>query len=143
MYHYHYPRPAVTTDAIVVAREDGIFKILLIRRQKDPFKGRWALPGGFINMDETLQDACRRELREETGIITSELRLLGIYDAIDRDPRGRTISAVYYTILPACLQPEAGDDAIHAGWIPLGKLPPLAFDHEKIIGDFLGLDCLK
>jgi len=137
MYSYNYPRAALTVDAVVAAREGGIIRILLIRRKNMPFIHQWALPGGFINMDETLAVACKRELFEETGLELDNLMFLGIYDAPGRDPRGRTISVVFYQVIENCPVILAGDDAENAGWFPAEELPVLAFDHDRIVGDFL------
>jgi 8-oxo-dGTP diphosphatase len=132
-YTYDYPRPAVTVDVVVVTRGDNP-QVLLIRRKHDPFAGKWALPGGFIDMDEPLEAAARRELREETGVEAETLEQLHTFGDPGRDPRGRTISVVYLTRVDAAqLQPRAGDDAAEIGWYSLRQLPPLAFDHEQIL----------
>ena len=94
MYTYQYPRPSVTVDALIIEKHSN--KILLIQRGNDPFAGKWALPGGFIEMDELLVDSCKRELEEETKLIIGELTQFKTYDVVGRDPRGRTISVVYY-----------------------------------------------
>jgi 8-oxo-dGTP diphosphatase len=129
-YVYDYPRPAVTVDIVVISR-DG--RILLIRRKADPYGGSWALPGGFINIDETLADAAARELEEETGLRGLTMRQLRAFDKPDRDPRGRTIAVAFLAEVDACPAPAAGDDAGEAAWFPLDRLPPLAFDHDDII----------
>jgi 8-oxo-dGTP diphosphatase len=135
-YCYDYPRPAVTTDAILINRsERGIF-ILLIQRGVEPYKNYWALPGGFVNMDEELELACTRELQEETGISGIKLTQLATFGAVHRDPRGRTISIVFWGETEKMLPPVAGDDASKAAWYLLDELPPLAFDHEIIISYF-------
>ncbi|HAX96214.1 MAG TPA: NUDIX hydrolase, partial [Prolixibacteraceae bacterium] len=126
--------PAVTVDAIVMTESH---EILLIQRGKDPFMGKWALPGGFADLDETLEAACRRELLEETGISVDHLEQYRVFDAIDRDPRHRTLTLAFYTMIPQKLQPLAGDDAALAEWFHIGHLPPLAFDHDLIISGFL------
>jgi 8-oxo-dGTP diphosphatase len=132
-YSYDYPRPAVTVD-IVVATKEFRPRVLLIRRRREPFAGIWALPGGFVDQDESLEDAARRELREETGVKTSRLEQLQAFGDPGRDPRGHTISVVYLTQLnPARVKPVAADDAAEVGWFGLDKLPPLAFDHAKIL----------
>lgn len=150
MYNYQYPRAALTVDAIVYVREripvlvdsknhDGIINetlILLIRRGKEPFKNKWALPGGFIEMGELLEEACKRELLEETGIKVEKMIQFKTYDDIDRDPRHRTISVVFTAELDYQIEVEGGDDAVQADWFPLYNLPELAFDHEKILVDF-------
>ncbi|MBN2745967.1 MAG: NUDIX hydrolase [Bacteroidales bacterium] len=135
-YCYTYPRPAFTVDIIVLSKEE---KILLIQRKKPPFKGQWALPGGFVDLDETLEQAALRELKEETGISFDTLTAFKIYDAIDRDPRHRTISMVFFKTELAMhnLSVIAGDDAASAQWFSIYDLPELAFDHKKIIRDFM------
>lgn len=133
MYSYTYPRPSVTVDAILISRQHSV---LLIERGRDPFKGKWALPGGFLDMDESLETACRRELEEETGLRVGEMKQFKAYGAVDRDPRGRTISVIFYTFQEEESIPQAGDDAAKAQWFPLSQLPELAFDHQQIINEF-------
>lgn len=133
MYTYSYPRPAVTVDAILVSRNNTI---LLIERGRDPYKGSWALPGGFIDMDEPLEVACQRELEEETGIRVGEMKQFRAYGAVDRDPRHRTISVIFYAFQEEEPLPVAGDDAAKAQWFPLDHLPKMAFDHQQIIDEF-------
>ncbi len=136
MYSYQYPRAAVTVDAIVYAKDNSGKKVLLIERGTEPFKNKWALPGGFIDMDETLEEACIRELEEETGLKVGQMEQFRAYDAIDRDPRHRTISVVFATEVES-LQPVTGsDDAARAEWFSVNKLPELAFDHARILKDF-------
>ena len=136
-YTYEYPRPAVTSD-IAVLRVTDTPEILLIRRKFDPFKDMWALPGGFLNMDETLDETARRELMEETGIKAGELLKFETYDRPDRDPRGRTITQVFILIWEERMGiPQAADDAADIKWWDLKALPELAFDHEIIIRDVL------
>lgn len=134
IYSYRYPRPAVTVDAIVVSAGN---MILLIRRDKDPFAGMWALPGGFMDMNETLEEACIRELYEETGLQVSHMKQFRVYDAPGRDPRHRTLSVVHYVFLDTTMTATGGDDAAEAVWFPIGQLPALAFDHGEIIAHFL------
>jgi 8-oxo-dGTP diphosphatase len=134
MFTYQYPRPAVTVDAILFSARNSV---LLIERGSEPFKGKWALPGGFIDMDETLEAACRRELEEETGLRVGVLKQFKAYDAVDRDPRGRTISVIFYAFLKEESIPSAGDDAQNAKWFLISKLPDLAFDHQQIIEEFM------
>lgn len=136
MYKYPYPRAANTTDAIVFAKENNNTKILLIQRAREPFQLKWALPGGFIDMEETLVEACKRELEEETGLKVDKLIQFKTYDAIDRDPRHRTISTVFYTQLPSIVPVAGADDASQAEWFSVDKLPELAFDHQQIIDEF-------
>jgi 8-oxo-dGTP diphosphatase len=126
---YPYPRPAFTVDAAVVCNNE----ILLIQRKNNPYQGQWALPGGFMDMGETPEDAVLRELFEETNIKLEELMQFKTYGAIHRDPRHRTISTVFYTVLPKKPESKAGDDAADVAWFPLDKLPHLAFDHDQII----------
>lgn len=132
-YTYEYPRPMVTVDALVFAGNRPDLKVLLIRRGNEPFKGQWALPGGFVDMDEPLFDAVVRELYEETGLQIVDFRQLHTFGSPGRDPRGRNITTVYISQIDAPLQPTAGDDAAMAQWFSLDELPPLAFDHEDVI----------
>ncbi len=133
-YVYDYPRPMVTVDAVVFRWASGGREVLLIERRHDPFAGRWALPGGFVEMDESLEDAVARELAEETGLTGVILEQFYTFGAPGRDPRGRTISVAFageggtgHDRVPA------GDDAQSAGWFPIDALPPLAFDHQRIV----------
>ncbi len=137
MYTYEYPRAALTVDAIVIAEQEKQKYILLIERGHEPFKNKWALPGGFIEMDETLEESCKRELYEETGLQVQKMTQFKTCDAINRDPRHRTISVVYYTILQQKQTVTGSDDASQAGWFPVYNLPDLAFDHKQIIEEFL------
>ncbi|MCD6200509.1 MAG: NUDIX hydrolase [Bacteroidales bacterium] len=138
MYTYKYARPAVTADSIVLCEKEGQTFVLLIQRAHDPYQGKWALPGGFMDENERLKDTARRELQEETGIVAGDMTFAGMFDRPDRDPRGRTITAVYLTHLKKCVEPVAGDDAGKARWFPLENLPELAFDHNEIIGTLTG-----
>lgn len=133
MYTYNYPHPAVTADCLVFARTDEGMKLLLIQRKNEPCKGKWAFPGGFMDIDETTIDAARRELKEETGLVVGELHRVGIFDAVDRDPRERTITVAYYTILDKPAEVSGLDDAAQAKWFSLTELPDLAFDHKEIL----------
>jgi 8-oxo-dGTP diphosphatase len=135
-YTYKYPRPAVTADMIVLTDESEP-KILLIQRGDEPFKGCWAFPGGFMNMDETTEQCARRELKEETGLDIEEVQQVGAYSTVDRDPRGRTITVAYITHVPQILPVTGLDDAAEAKWWPINALPPLAFDHAQILRDAL------
>lgn len=133
-YTYEYPRPSLTVDAAVF-RDGGKneFEILLIQRDRPPFEGNWALPGGFVDIDETLERAVARELEEETNLKSIELEQLHSFSALDRDPRGRTISVVFWGILKNNQQAQAGDDARSARWFPIDQLPDLAFDHTDVV----------
>lgn len=136
-YTYDYPRPAVTSD-IAVLRLEEIPEILLIQRKDSPFKDMWALPGGFMEMEESLEEAARRELWEETGIKAGELIRFDTYDNPGRDPRGRTISQVFVMIWKEEMgRPEAGSDAANLRWFGLTELPELAFDHALIVADVI------
>ncbi len=134
LYAYQYPRASVTADAVLFAEKEGQTFVLLIQRGNDPYKGYWAFPGGFLNMDETVARCAERELEEETGIRLTGMQLVGIYSDVDRDPRGRVITAAY-TAMTAMPQAVAADDAAAARWWPLSALPQLAFDHDKILAD--------
>ena len=133
-YTYEYPRPAVTADCIVITKEAEP-KVLLIERGDEPFKGCWAFPGGFMNMDETTEQCAIRELEEETGLMVSEVHQIGAYSKVDRDPRGRTVTVAYLTIIDAPMAVKGQDDAAKAQWFPLSTLPELAFDHDEIMWD--------
>lgn len=134
LYAYEYPRASVTADAVLFAEKDGQIYVLLIRRGNEPYKGCWAFPGGFLNMDETVIKCAERELEEETGIVLSGMQLAGVYSDVERDPRGRVITAAY-TAMTAMPEAKAGDDAAAARWWPLNALPKLAFDHDVILRD--------
>lgn len=134
MYTYKYPRPAVTADCIVITKEAEP-KVLLIQRGGEPFKGCWAFPGGFMDMDETTEQCAIRELEEETGLKVTNLQQIGAYSKVDRDPRGRTITVAYLAIIDAPIAVTGLDDAAKADWFPLPALPPLAFDHADIMQD--------
>ena len=132
-YTYTYPRPMVTVDAVIFAGTGKDRCIALIRRKHDPFAGCWALPGGFVDMDEPLEAAAARELREETGLDGIGLSQFHTFGDPGRDPRGRSISVAYYGFLPAPAPLRAADDAADARWFPVEDLPPLAFDHDRIV----------
>ena len=133
-YTYKYPRPTVTADCVVITKEAEP-KVLLIQRGADPYKGCWAFPGGFMNMDETTEQCAIRELEEETGLKVSTVRQIGAYSKVDRDPRGRTITVAYLAIIDKPAQVTGQDDATKAEWFPLSALPELAFDHADIMAD--------
>lgn len=129
-YSYKYPRPAVTADCIVMTNEP-LPKVLLIQRGSAPFKGAWAFPGGFMNMDETTEQCAIRELEEETGLKVTTVHQVGAYSKVDRDPRGRTITVAYLAIIDSPQEVQGQDDAAKAKWFPINELPTLAFDHAK------------
>ncbi|WP_165063644.1 NUDIX domain-containing protein [Paludisphaera rhizosphaerae] len=134
-YCYKYPRPAVTTDLVVFAWIDHTLQTLLIRRKHDPFADHWAIPGGFLDMEETAEAGARRELLEETGLtIPGVVEPLGFFAAPDRDPRGRTITLAHVATLPGGDHPiEGGDDAAEAAWRPVVEARDLAFDHDEVL----------
>jgi 8-oxo-dGTP diphosphatase len=132
-FSYEYPRPALTVDLVITTHEPRV-RVLLIRRLKDPFAGTWALPGGFVEENERLVDAARRELLEETGVTVASLEQLYTAGDPGRDPRGWTVSVAYLAqIDPNVVQAVAADDAEAVGWFPLDELPELAFDHAMIL----------
>ncbi len=132
-YTYDHPRPALTVDCVVFGRDDSsTLRALLVRRGQPPFKGAWALPGGFVRVDETLEAAARRELGEETGFHDVFLEQLYTFGEVDRDPRERVVSVAYYG-LTNLGSVHGGSDASDARWCPLAELPKLAFDHAAIL----------
>lgn len=139
-YTYQYPRPAVTVDALVFRNIGQGPQILLIKRGNPPFQGMWAIPGGFVEMDETLEEAAQRELQEETCISGVDLKQYGTYGAINRDPRHRTISVAYAGLLTDhAVSAEASDDAADCEWFYLDQIPETAFDHKLLIDDGIAL----
>ena len=133
-YTYEYPRPAVTVDCLIFSRNHGNIRLMLIQRDLPPFENSWALPGGFVEIDEDLDEATYRELKEETDISGIELRQFRAFGKPGRDPRGRTISVVYYGFADNEKNlARAGSDARNVDWFDINDLPPLAFDHDKII----------
>ncbi len=134
MYCYDYPRPSVTVDIVLLTDVFPHPKVLLIRRKNPPFKDLWALPGGFLEMDETLEESALRELNEETNISDVELTQVGTFGHPDRDPRGRVITIAYVGIINSEQQKAvAGSDAVEVAWFSTLELPQLAFDHSEII----------
>jgi len=133
-HSYEYPRPAITVDCVVFGIDDEGLKLLLVQRDAPPFEGSWALPGGFVRMDETLDDAALRELQEETGVGRVFLEQLYTFGAVDRDPRGRVISVAYYALVRLSdHRIHAATDARDAAWFPAWDPPELAFDHDTIL----------
>ena len=136
MYCYKYPHPAVTADCIVFHKEDDNIQVLLIKRKNEPFKDSWAFPGGFINIDESAEDAAIRELKEETGLEVSGVMQLKAYSNPERDPRERVITIAFIAESNS-KEVKGGDDAKEARWFDISNLPPLAFDHAEILEDAL------
>lgn len=134
-YCYEYPRPMVCVDALIIRKLPTkiVSEVLLIQRKKEPFKGTWACPGGFLEMDETLEQGAARELQEETGLQGIELTQFYAFGSIHRDPRGRNISIAFYGFATEEHKPHAADDAANAAWFEVNQLPVLALDHDNII----------
>lgn len=132
-YVYEWPRPMVTVDAVVFLRDKTRPKVLLIKRKKEPFRGRWVFPGGFLEMDEELADGAARELAEETGLVGVKLEQMYTFGTCGRDPRGRVISVAFVgTVEPDKATVKAGDDAAEASWFDIDQLPDMAFDHNEV-----------
>lgn len=132
-YVYEWPRPMVTVDAVVFLLSEGKAKVLLIKRKKEPFRGRWVFPGGFLEMDEELADGAARELAEETGLVGVKLEQMHTFGTCGRDPRGRVISVAFVgTVEPDRATVKAGDDAAEAAWFDIDRLPEMAFDHNEM-----------
>lgn len=132
-YTYKYPRPAVTVDIAVLKKNSNGYEILLIKRKFDPFANKWALPGGFVDMNETIEVAASRELFEETNLSGIQLEQFHVFSELDRDPRGRTISVIFIGFLTDQQEVIAKDDAKEVCWYNLNELPELAFDHGEVI----------
>ena len=132
MYHYKYPHPSVTTDCVIFGYDGTKLNVLLIERGIEPFKGRWAFPGGFIKMDETALMGAKRELLEETGLKDAYIRQFHTFSEVDRDPRERVITIAYYALVRIS-EVKGGDDAARAKWFALDQIPSLAFDHDMIL----------
>lgn len=133
-YKYEYPRPALTVDCVVFGYDEGELKVLLIERGLEPFKGRWALPGGFVRVDETLDEAARRELQEEACLKNVFLEQLYTFGAVERDPRERVVSVAYFALVKLSdHRARAATDAANAEWFPISKASKLAFDHSEIL----------
>jgi len=133
-YTYQYPRPAVTVDCLITRLQGDEQQILLIRRKNEPYRNKWALPGGFMDINERLEDAAMRELEEETGLKISNLEQFHVFDEPGRDPRGRTITVVFKGQVEdheSAIRPAS--DTTEVKWFPVDELPELAFDHRDII----------
>jgi len=138
LHTYQYPRAALTVDCVVFGFDGGDLEVLLIRRGLPPFKDKWALPGGFVRVEETLDDAARRELKEETGLKDVFLEQLYTFGSVKRDPRERVVSVAYYALTkPADHTTVAATDAAEAEWFPVTQVPALAFDHADILATAL------
>ena len=133
-YCYKYPHPAVTTDCVIFGFDDRELQVLLIERGIEPFKGKWAFPGGFLNMDETAGEGAMRELKEETGLENAYIEQFNTYSEPGRDPRERVITIAHYALV-RIQEVKGGDDAAKAQWFPIDEVPQLAFDHDKILRD--------
>ena len=131
-YCYKYPHPSVTTDCVIFGFNGERLQVLLIERGIEPFKGRWAFPGGFLKMDETAEEGAKRELKEETGLENAYIQQLHTFSAPNLDPRERVITIAYYALVNI-QEVKGGDDAASARWFPLDEIPPLAFDHDYIL----------
>src|SRR6266852_8731032 len=136
---YQYPRAALTVDCVVFGFDEGELKVLLIQRALVPFKGKWALPGGFVRVEETLDEAARRELAEEAGLKDIFLEQLYTFGTVDRDPRERVVSVAYYALVKLSdHRAKAATDAANAEWFPISRVPKLAFDHADLLASALG-----
>ena len=133
-YCYKYPHPAVTTDCVIFGFDGSELQVLLIERGIEPFKGKWAFPGGFLNMDETAGEGAMRELKEETGLENAYIEQFNTYSEPGRDPRERVITIAHYALV-RIHEVKGGDDAAKAQWFPIDEVPQLAFDHDKILRD--------
>ena len=137
-YTYKYPRPAVTDDCVIITHKAEP-RVLFIKRGGEPFKDCWAIPGGFMEKDETTEQCAVRELKEETSIVISDLHQIGVHSKVDRDPRGRTVSVAYLAITDKTQIAVGQDDAAEVKWWPLTALPEMAFDHDDIMRDAVRL----
>lgn len=136
---YDYPRPAVSADCVLFGFDGEDLNVLLIERGREPFKGRWTFPGGFMEMDETTLQCAERELKEETGLDGLYLEQTGAYSGVDRDPRGRVITVAYFALVQMSKNdPVAGDDAVNAKWFKIKDIPALAFDHDLVLRTAVG-----
>lgn len=132
MYSYKYPHPAVTTDCIIFGFDGAKLKVLLIERGLEPYKGRWAFPGGFLKIDESAEQCAKRELMEETGMVAEYMEQFHAFTEPNRDPRERVITIAYYALCKIQTV-RGGDDAVKAQWFDIEDIPQLAFDHDRIL----------
>ena len=132
LYSYKYPRPAATADCVIFGFDGVSIKILLIQRGIEPFKGKWAFPGGFMNMDETAEECAKRELEEETGLKGAAVEQFYTFSDVNRDPRERVITVAHYALVKLS-EVKGGDDAASARWFAMNEVPSLAFDHDRIL----------
>lgn len=131
-YTYKYPHPAVTTDCVTFGVDGHKLKVLLIERGNEPYKGSWAFPGGFLNMNENAEEGALRELEEETGLTLRRIKELGTFSEVNRDPRERIISIAFYAMIEK-VEVKGNDDAAKAQWFSIDKVPHLAFDHDLML----------
>ena len=129
---YKYPHPAVTSDCVIFGFDGVAIKVLLIQRGIEPYKGKWAFPGGFMNIDETIEECAKRELEEETGLKASSLEQFYTFTDVNRDPRERVITVAHYALVRLS-DVKGGDDAMSAKWFAMNEIPSLAFDHDRIL----------
>ena len=131
-YCYKYPRPSVTADCVIFGFDGVAIKVLLIQRGIEPFKGKWAFPGGFMKLDETAEECAKRELEEETGLKNVSVEQFYTFSEVNRDPRERIITVAHYALVKLS-EVRGGDDAASAKWFALNEVPCLAFDHDRIL----------
>ena len=132
LYSYKYPHPAVTADCVIFGFDGVSIKVLLIQRGIEPYKGQWAFPGGFLQMDETVEECAKRELEEETGLKSASVEQFYTFSAVNRDPRERVITIAHYALVRLS-EVKGSDDAASAQWFAMNEIPSLAFDHEHIL----------
>lgn len=129
---YKYPHPAVTADCVIFGFDGVAIKVLLIQRGIEPYKGKWAFPGGFMQIDETAEECAKRELEEETGLKASSVEQFYTFSDVNRDPRERVITVAHYALVRLS-EVKGGDDAMSAKWFAMNEIPSLAFDHDRIL----------
>ena len=139
-FSYKYPHPAVTADCVIFGFDGVSIKVLLIQRGIDPFKGKWAFPGGFMKIDETVEECAKRELEEETGLKDTSVEQFYTFSDVNRDPRERVITVAHYALVRLS-EVKGGDDAATARWFAQDEIPSLAFDHDRILR--MAINCLK